>query len=178
MGIDTYINGTLFSIVQGDITELDTDAIVNPANKQLQLGAGVAGAILSKGGASIQVECDQIGHCDLGDAVITNGGKLKAKYVIHAVGPRYGVDPEHEKYLKSAVRKSIELADKKELSSIGIPAVSTGVYGYPIEDAARAIVTSILETLSEGVLLDKVILCLYSEKDYKTFEKALAGLND
>lgn len=85
MGIDADINGTLFSIIQGDVTELDTDAIVNAANSELQLGAGVAGAILSKGGSSIQAECDKIGHCPLGEAVITGAGKLTAKHVIHAV---------------------------------------------------------------------------------------------
>lgn len=178
MGIDADINGTLFSIIQGDVTELDTDAIVNAANSELQLGAGVAGAILSKGGSSIQAECDKIGHCPLGEAVITGAGKLTAKHVIHAVGPRYGIDPEPEKNLKSAIRKSIELADKKGLSSIGLPAVSTGIYGYPLEDAARAIIESIIDTLNDGTGLDEVILCLFSEKDYGIFARSLADMND
>jgi len=178
MGINININGTDFQLIKGDVTELDTDAIVNAANSQLQLGAGVAGAILAKGGAEIQRECDEIGSCPLGDAVITTGGNLKAKYVIHAVGPRYGIDPDPELNLKSAVKNSIKLADSKGLKSIGLPAVSTGIYGYPLDEAARAIVSSVMETLYYGTSLERVVLCLFTENDYKVFSNMLEHMND
>lgn len=179
MGLKREINGTLFELVQGDVTELDTDAIVNAANSGLQLGAGVAGAVRVKGGASIQAECDRIGGCALGDAVITGGGNLKAKYVIHAVGPRYGIDPEPETKLKSAVMKSLELADNKGLKSIGLPAVSTGIYGYPLKDAAKVILGAVIEKLKAGtVSIRHVVLCLFSEKDFIVFKKALEEMDD
>lgn len=174
MGLKREINGTLFELVQGDITELDTDAIVNAANSALQLGAGVAGAIRAKGGPSVQAECDRIGGCPLGGAVITGGGNLKAKYVIHAVGPRYGIDPAPEKNLKSAIIRSLEVADNHGLKSIAIPAVSTGIYGYPLEDAAEAVISAILEKIGAGLTnLNHVILCLFTESDYNAFKNIL-----
>lgn len=165
--------GVAFEIIQGDITDQPTDAIVNAANSQLKLGAGVAGAIRSKGGPDIQKECDEIGGCLLGSAVITTGGKLRAKYVIHAVGPRYGIDPEPDKNLKSAIKSSIEVAENKGLKSISIPAVSTGIYGYPLEDAAKVIISAILEKLDKLTNIRKIVLCLFSEKDYKIFTETM-----
>lgn len=179
MGVKAEINGTVLELTQGDVTELDTDAIVNAANSGLQLGAGVAGAIRTKGGPSIQAECNKIGGCPLGGAVITGGGNLKAKYVIHAVGPRYGIDPEPEKNLKSAIIKSLEIADSKGLRSIGLPAVSTGIYGYPLDEAAGTITGAVIEKLQEGTdSLERVVLCLFSAKDFDIFKNALGKLND
>src|SRR3954464_3677722 len=126
------LEGTRLELIEGDITELDVDAIVNPANEQLQLGAGVAGAIRAKGGASIQEECDRIGGTPVGTAVMTGAGNLKARQVIHAVGPRMG-EGEEDRKLASAVRAALALADRRNLKSIALPALSTGVYGFPME---------------------------------------------
>jgi len=110
------VNNSEIELVQGDITESDTDAIVNAANSQLVLGAGVAGAIRTKGGPAIQEECNAIGHCPVGGAVITSGGNLKARHVIHAVGPRQGEGNEEEK-LKNATLSSLKVAEKNNLKS-------------------------------------------------------------
>ncbi|HOK23025.1 MAG TPA: macro domain-containing protein [Candidatus Hydrothermia bacterium] len=117
-------------VVQGDITEENVDAIVNAANSRLKHGGGVAGAILRKGGKVIQDESDKIGYCPVGKAVVTSGGNLKAKYVIHAVGPVWGEGDEENK-LKSAVLSALEIATEKNVRTISLPAISTGIFGYP-----------------------------------------------
>src|SRR5437868_887631 len=127
--MEVMINGRTLALVEGDITEQDTDAIVNAANQHLQLGAGVAGAIRSKGGPSIQRECDEIGHCPVGGAVITGGGNLKARHVIHAVGP-HGGDADADEMLASATKSSLQVAEQNQLRSIAFPAISTGVFGF------------------------------------------------
>src|SRR3990170_6855949 len=119
------MNETLLELLEGDITELDVEVLVNAANDRLQLGGGVAGAIRRKGGAAIQEECNRIGGTPVGTAVITGAGKLKAKHVIHAVGPRMG-DGDEDRKLASAVRSALALADRHQLRSIAIPAISTG----------------------------------------------------
>src|SRR5512140_2958890 len=121
-------NLSVIELVKGDITELDVDAIVNAANDRLVLGGGVAGAIRRKVGPAIQAECDKIGGCPVGRAAITTGGNLKAKYVIHAVGPRMGEGDEDQK-LRSATLNSLSLADKNRLKTIAFPAISTGIFG-------------------------------------------------
>ena len=130
-------NGTL-ALVEGNITCEETDAIVNAANTRLMGGAGVDGAIHRAGGPSIMEECRKIGGCPTGQAVITTGGDLKAKYVIHTVGPIYqdGTKGEAE-LLKSAYLSSIKLASTKGLKSISFPAISTGAYAYPLKEAAQ-----------------------------------------
>jgi O-acetyl-ADP-ribose deacetylase (regulator of RNase III) len=123
------INDTDLLLVEGDITDQDTDAIVNPANAMLQLGAGVAGAIREKGGETIQEECDRLGGTYVGGAVMTGGGNLKAKHVIHAVGPRMGEGDEDTK-LRNATMNSLLLAEEHDLKSIAFPAIGTGVFGF------------------------------------------------
>ncbi|MCL7392354.1 MAG: macro domain-containing protein [Thaumarchaeota archaeon] len=160
-------------LVKGDITDLDTDAIVNAANSSLKMGGGVAGAILRKGGYEIQRECDAIGYCPVGGAVITGAGKLKAKYVIHAVGPRYGEGDEDRK-LKDATHNSNIQADRYGLKSIAFPAISTGIFGFPKERCARIMVPTVAEFLEkEAKNLKKVVFCLYDDETYKIFEKVL-----
>src|SRR4030066_2182469 len=126
-------------LVQGDITERDTDAIVNAANSNLQHGGGVAGAIVRKGGQIIQDESDRIGFTPVGTAVITTAGKLPAKFVIHTVGPRMGEGDEDNK-LKNAVLNSLMLASEKGLKSISIPAISSGIFGFPKDLCAKILV--------------------------------------
>lgn len=160
-------------LVKGDITDLDTDAIVNAANSNLKMEGGVAGAILKKGGYEIQRECDKIGYCPVGGAVITGAGKLKAKYVIHAVGPRYGEGDEDRK-LRDATLNSLRLAEQYGLKSIAFPAISTGIFGFPKDRCARVMVPTVVEFIkNEAKNLKRVIFCLYDDETYRIFEKVL-----
>ena len=164
------INGKQLVLVQGDITEMDTDAIVNAANKNLILGAGVAGAIRTKGGATIQEECNRIGGASVGGAAITTGGDLKASYVIHAVGPRMGEGDEDRK-LADATRNSLKLANEKGLASITFPAISTGIFGFPKDRCARIMLTTVAETLKkEDTSLEEVAFCLWGEETLEVFQ--------
>jgi O-acetyl-ADP-ribose deacetylase (regulator of RNase III) len=166
------MESTQLDLIEGDITDLEVDAIVNPANEQLQLGTGVAGAIREKGGPSIQEECDRIGGTPVGTAVMTGAGHLKAKRVIHAVGPRMG-EGDEDKKLASAVRAALALADRRGLKSIAVPAISTGNFGFPVERAARVILTEIQRFLQGGTKLERVVLCLYGAEAFGIFKKEL-----
>ncbi len=169
------INSKTLQLVQGDIIELSTDAIVNAANSALILGAGVAGAIRSKGGPAIQEACNRIGGCTAGGAVITTGGNLKANYVIHAVGPRMGEGNEDEK-LKNATLSSLNVAEKKHLQSIAFPAISTGIFGFPMQRCAEIMLSSTMEYLSKETQIQKIIFCLYGQDAYDMFKKTLEDL--
>jgi O-acetyl-ADP-ribose deacetylase (regulator of RNase III) len=166
------LNGTTLELIEADITELDVEAVVNAANEDLQLGTGVAGAIRNKGGPSIQEECDRIGHTPVGTAVMTGAGDLKAKQVIHAVGPRYG-EGDDDRKLASAVRASLALADRNGLRSIALPAISTGNFGFPTDRAARVMLTEIHRYLQGGTKLNKVVLALYDGDTYGIFKREL-----
>ncbi|MDH7563870.1 MAG: macro domain-containing protein [Candidatus Bathyarchaeota archaeon] len=166
------INKTLLELVEGDITELDTDAIVNAANTSLKLGGGVAGAIRRRGGPQIQEECDKIGGTYVGGAVITSGGHLKAKFVIHAVGPMRGEEHEDEK-LKEATLNSLKLADKHGLRSIAFPAISTGVFGFPKDRCAMIMLSATIAYLEGPTSLERVVYCLYDHKTFSIFENTL-----
>ena len=171
-----HINDKTLELAEGDITELDTDAIVNAANSSLILGAGVAGAIRAKGGPSIQQECDQIGGCPVGGAVITTGGNLKARHVIQAVGPRKGEGDEEEK-LKSATLNSLKIADENGLKSIGFPAISTGVFGFPMEHCAEIMLSATIGYLQRETSLEKVVFCLYGQEALGVFEGVLKKIH-
>ena len=165
------IEGKKLVLLQGDITEMDTDAIVNAANKDLILGAGVAGAIRTKGGPTIQEECNHIGGAPVGGAAITTGGDLKTRYVIHAVGPRMGEGDEDGK-LADATRNSLKLANEKSLASITFPAISTGIFGFPKDRCARIMLTTVAETLKkEDTSLKEVVFCLWGEETLQVFEE-------
>jgi len=166
------VKNTLIKIVQGDITDLGTDVIVNAANAQLILGGGVAGAIRRKGGPKIQEECNEIGGTFNGGAVITTGGNLKAKYVIHAVGPRMGEGDEDSK-LTNAVLNSLKLMDEHELKTIAFPAISTGIFGYPIDRCAKIMIFNAKKYLTGETQISDVTFCLYSDSDYEVFNKEL-----
>lgn len=160
---------------QCDITEMDTDAIVNAANAQLILGAGVAGAIKTKGGAKIQEECDAIGGTFVGGAVITTGGNLKAKHVIHAVGPRMGEGDEDEK-LKNATLNSLKIADENNLTSITFPAISTGIFGFPKERCAHLMLQTVIDYLKGDTGLKRVVFCLHGASSFDIFSDTLERL--
>jgi O-acetyl-ADP-ribose deacetylase len=166
------MNETLLELLEGDITELDVDAIVNAANEHLSLGSGVAGAIRRKGGESIQKECTRIGGTGVGTSVMTTAGELKAKRVIHSVGPRMG-DGDEDRKLASAVRSALALADRHQLRSIAIPAISTGNFGFPIDRCARILLTEIHRYLQGGTKLEHVVVCLYGEDSFQVFRREL-----
>jgi O-acetyl-ADP-ribose deacetylase (regulator of RNase III) len=166
------VDTTSIDLIEGDITEIEVDGIVNAANEQLQLGSGVAGAIRKKGGASIQEECDRIGGTPVGTAVMTGAGKLPAKQVLHAVGPRMG-EGEEDRKLASAVRSALALADRHGLKSIALPAISTGVFGYPLERCARILLTEVHRYVQGGTKLDRVVVCLRGDEAFKTFSREL-----
>lgn len=180
--MEAEINGVRIALVQGDITDLAVDAIVNAANSELILGGGVAGAIRRKGGPSIQQECLEIGWCDVGDAVITGAGNLPARYVIHAVGPRMGEGNEPGK-LASATRASLTLAEQRGLASIALPAISTGIFGFPLEACAQIMLRVAIDFTYEDIEnLKQIIFCLYDNHAFsvfaREFRQQLAELED
>jgi O-acetyl-ADP-ribose deacetylase len=161
-------------IVKADITSQRVDAIVNAANEALQLGAGVAGAIRSRGGPTIQKECDQIGHCDVGDAVVTGAGNLPAKWVIHAVGPVWrGGESAEELQLASAVLAAFKRAEEIGAKSVALPAISAGIYGFPLENAAQIAVSAARAFAGRAQKVQKIIFALFDDEALKAFEKAL-----
>ena len=166
------INKCVLEILKADITEMHTDAIVNAANAQLILGGGVAGAIRKKGGPEIQEECNKTGGTFVGGAVITNAGNLKAKYVIHAVGPRMGEGNEDDK-LKNATLNSLILADEKKLKSISFPAISTGIFGFPITRCAEIMLKTTIDYLNGQTGIEKIVFCLFSKDNFQIFNKKL-----
>lgn len=169
--------GTL-RLVQGDITEREVDAIVNAANSHLQHGGGVAGAIVRKGGQIIQDESDEIGFTPVGTAVITGAGRLPARFVVHAVGPRMGEGDEDNK-LKNAVLSSLLLASQKNLGSISFPAISAGIFGFPKDRCAQILVTVAAEFLrthdngSPGI----IEFCIYDDTTLAFFRKEFDALS-
>ena len=166
------MNNTSLELVEGDITDLDVEAIVNPANEKLILGGGVAGVIKRKGGPTVQDECKRIGSTPVGTAVITGAGKMKFKHILHAVGPRMGEGDEDRK-LASAVRASLALADRHGLRSLAVPAISTGNFGFPMDRAARITLTEVHRYLQGGTKLQRVVVVLYDEDAYKVFAREL-----
>lgn len=173
--METRIKHTAIKLVDADLTEMNVDAIVNAANAALQLGGGVAGAIRRKGGPAIQQECDRIGGTPVGTAVLTTGGNLKAKHVIHAVGPMMGEDDEDRK-LRSATLNSLKVAEENHLKSIAFPAISTGIFGFPIERCAEIMLNTTIEYLQGKTALEEIIFCLWGKEAYGVFEKALSRL--
>ncbi len=169
---EIVVSKSKIRLIQGDITELETDAIVNAANSQLILGGGVAGAIRKKGGPTIQEECNKIGGTFVGGAIITSGGNLKAKHVIHAVGPRMGEGDEDIK-LRNATLNSLKVMDEYNLKTIAFPAISTGIFGYPIERCSKVMITAVKEYLNANTQINEVIFCLYTTSDFEVFDKEL-----
>ncbi len=162
---------TIIEIVMGDITVLNVHAIVNAANSTLRGGGGVDGAIHRRGGPEIMRECREIGHCPVGQAVITTGGKLKARYVIHTVGPIYSPGNDHQAaLLYKAYYNSLTLgASHADISTIAFPSISTGVYGYPFKEASAIALKAIEDFIDINSHYDKIIFVLYSETDFYKF---------
>lgn len=170
--------GVAVRVVRGDLTESDADAIVNAANSYLRHGGGVAGAIVRKGGRIIQEESNAIGYVPVGGAAMTGAGTLKARHVIHAVGPMWGEGDEDAK-LKKAVRSVLALATEKGLSSIAMPAISAGIFGFPKDRCARIIVHEIVGYLAEHTsTLKQIDIILMDQDIMKFFMDELSGSGD
>lgn len=165
------------AVHQGDITKLDVNAIVNAANTSLLGGGGVDGAIHRAAGPQLLEECRQIGGCPTGEARITKGYELPAQYVIHTVGPVYKGRPEDSELLAGCYRNSLALAIRYELASIAFPAISCGVYGYPIEKACKIAVDTTLEVLGQNEQLQKVLFVLFSESDAGVYRRYINSLS-
>ena len=175
--MEVKINKSIQAFSKGDITNESTDAIVNAANQHLAGGGGVDGAIHRAGGPLIMQECRKIGGCPTGHAVITTGGNLKAKYVIHTVGPRYqGGNKGEAALLKSAHLESLKLASARKIKSIAFPAISTGVYGYPVHHAAHIAVRTTIDYLKEQSDIGLVLFVLFDGKTYDIFTEELKKL--
>lgn len=165
-------------LIQGDITKLEVDAIVNAANTSLLGGGGVDGAIHRAGGPKILEECKVIrnrqGGCDVGEAVITSGGNLKAKYVIHTVGPVWnGGIKDEDKLLGRAYLNSLKLAVRNDIKTIAFPNISTGIYGYPKGRAAEVATHAVGEFLNADSSIGTIIFCCYDEENYKIYQSIL-----
>jgi O-acetyl-ADP-ribose deacetylase len=164
-------------LVQGDITEADTDAIGNAANRKLAGGGGVDGAVHRKGGPEIMKELrEKYRGCPTGDAVITGAGKLKARYVIHAVGPVYSGKPKDTELLASAYRKSLELCSQHKIYSISFPSISTGAYRYPVEEAAPIALRTVKNYLSTQGDVTLARFVLFDQNTFQAYQKALSHL--
>ena len=169
--VEKTINGTKIRLVSADLTEREVDAIVNAANSHLQHGGGVAGAIVRKGGQIVQEESNKIGFVPVGGAAVTTGGKLKARYVIHAVGPRIGEGDEDNK-LKKAMISVLTLAVQKKFRSISVPAISAGIFGFPKDRCAKILVgetAAFLKGLPDA-LLELVEFCIFDKEAYEFFK--------
>jgi len=173
------MNQKQLELIQGDITQLETDAIVNAANERLAHGGGVAGAIARAGGPTIQRESNEWvrehGSVKTGSAAITSGGKLKADYVIHAVGPVYNAVSNPADLLASAVKSSLQMADEHGIKSIALPAISTGIFGYPMGEAAQVMLKAAIKYLKGETGLKRVVFCLYGPSAFDTFAEELAA---
>ena len=193
MGIELPLkNGVLFSIqamprvheteieiLQGDITTLPVDAVVNAANKHLSGGGGVDGAIHAAAGPELAKACLQLGGCETGQAKITYGYNLPAKFIIHTVGPVYGQQDGFEaSYLEDCYKNSLALAEEKQLQSVAFPSISTGIYGYPLAEAVPIALESVKEYLEDHskTSLRKILLVCFSETDFLQYQKSAAEI--
>jgi O-acetyl-ADP-ribose deacetylase (regulator of RNase III) len=169
------VGQSAIELVRGDITQQDTDAIVNAANSSLRGGGGVDGAIHRAGGPAILAECEKLGGCATGDAKITTGGRLKAKYVVHAVGPVYrGGKHQEAELLASAYRCSLEVAVENGVTTIAFPSISTGAYAFPIAPAARIATETVVRFLRSSAQIKLARFVLFTDADLAAYEEALA----
>ncbi|HWP49406.1 MAG TPA: macro domain-containing protein [Candidatus Limnocylindrales bacterium] len=166
------IRNTTLSVIQGDLTELEVDAIVSAANDKLWMGSGVASAIKTKGGRIIEEEAIAQGPAPVGEAIVTTAGNLPSIYVIHAVGAEQGAKPSRDSLAK-CTKNSLLRAEERNLKSIAFPAIGTGVAGFPVEECARIMLGVICDHLKGDTSLEKVIIALFDKGSYMSFSKVL-----
>jgi O-acetyl-ADP-ribose deacetylase (regulator of RNase III) len=172
--MEAKIHKATLELLQGDITDQDTEAIVNAANRSLLGGGGVDGAIHRAAGPQLLAECRTLGGCQTGDAKITKGYRLKAQHVIHTVGPIYHSEGKKApELLASCYRRSLELASENKLKSVAFPSISTGAYGYPLEEAAPIALRTVMEYLKSHPEIQLVRFVLFGKEAYQAYEKAL-----
>jgi O-acetyl-ADP-ribose deacetylase (regulator of RNase III) len=175
--MEKKISGVTIECVKGDITrQPDVTAVVNAANAWLKPGGGVAGAIHRAAGPELDKECRPLAPIKPGQAVITGGHNLPNKYVIHCLGPRYGVDKPEDRLLSDCYRNALKLADEHEIDSIAFPAISTGVFGYPLQKAAEVALRTVKGTIPSLKHVKKIRFVLHSDRDLKIHEKVLESL--
>lgn len=170
--ITRQLGNLTIEIVQGDITkQTDIEAIVNAANAWLKPGGGVAGAIHRAAGPELEKECSKYAPIKVGQAVITKAYNLPNKYVIHCLGPRYGIDKPEDKLLADCYINALNLADENKIASIAFPAISTGIFGYPIEEAAKVVFETIKFVVKKLKYVKKIRFVLFSKEDYEIYCK-------
>ncbi len=170
------INRTRLELVQGDITRQDTDAIVNAANSSLLGGGGVDGAIHRAAGPELLSECRTLGGCPTGEAKLTRGYRLKARHVIHTVGPIYSGSARDAEMLARCYRRSLEIASAHHMHSIAFPSISTGAYGYPVDEAAPIALQAVIEYAQANTDLELVRFVLYDSRTFQAYKQALGPL--
>ncbi|MBV9259253.1 MAG: O-acetyl-ADP-ribose deacetylase [Ktedonobacteraceae bacterium] len=167
---------TTLVLLRGNIVDVQVDAIVNAANSALAGGGGVDGAIHRAAGPTIMEECRKIGGCLTGKAVATSAGRLKAKYIFHAVGPIYGHHRNAAQLLAGAYQSCLDLAEEHQVASIAFPSISTGAYGYPLKEAASIALHTVIDHLKNPTCLQQVMFVLFSNDDYMVYEQTLTSL--
>ena len=175
-GVKVRIHESVLELVEGDITQQETEAIVNAANSSLLGGGGVDGAIHRAAGPELLAECRTLGGCPTGEARLTRGYRLKAKYVIHGVGPVYSGSPRDAELLASVHRHALQLASEHGITSVAFPAISTGVYGYPMQEAAPVALQTVIDYLREHPEIELVRFVLYGQRAYQAYKAALKTL--
>ena len=175
MSEQTVVNQTGVSLIIGDITDLEVDAFVFYAQHDLKLGTGFGTAISTRGGPAIQKELDELAPLATGEVVVTEAGKLKAKYIVNAVGPRFQ-EVDIEGKLRTTVANSLRAADNKQIKRLAIPAMGAGFYGIPLPDCARVMVETIKGHLEGNTGIKEVILCVLDSREYGPLKAALAKL--
>ncbi len=176
MKLRLEVNKSLLELVEGDITQQETDALVNAANRELAPGGGVAGAIHRAAGPELWAETKKLGGCRTGEAKITYGYNLKAKYVIHTVGPVYGGSAEDAVLLRSCYLESLKLAASHDAATVAFPAISTGVFGYPVAGAAEISLHAVVDFLRDNTEVKLVRFVLFGGQDLAVFSAALEKL--
>lgn len=171
------ISGVTVELLKGDITsQPDIEAIVNSANRWLKPGGGVSGAIHRAAGEELAKECEKLAPIEVGEAVITKAYNLPNFYVIHVLGPVYGKDKPEDELLSKCYENTLKLADEKGIKSIAFPSISTGIFGYPVEEASRVALRTVLRLAPELRNLRKIRFVLFSEDDLRAYERALLEL--
>jgi O-acetyl-ADP-ribose deacetylase (regulator of RNase III) len=175
-GIEVRVHESTLELVEGDITQQETEAIVNAANSSLLGGGGVDGAIHRAAGPELLAECRRLGGCPTGEARLTRGYRLKAKYVIHGVGPVYSGTVRDAELLASVHRHALQLASQHGIASLAFPAISTGAYGYPMQEAAPVALQTVIDYLRQGPEIKLVRFVLYGRGAYQAYAAALKTL--